>query len=581
MEPVGPIGESQGFVRLASSEYFATADLSHFVYESTIPLWAFDASESEAGGLYEYANLGNPHPLLVGVRGGPQSTDLISACGTKLGSPHSTQSGAVGEALSADGRVVIFTAQKCSNGVPVLAQQLWARIDGESPDARSVELSAPAANCPACATSEPEGAVLQGASEDGFRALFTSAQQLTSEAQQGSQNLYLYEDLKEQPLSGNHLVDISASDTSGHGPDVQGVMAVSADGSHVYFVAGGVLAGANAEGASPAEGGDNLYVYERDATFPAGHTNFIATLPGQGATANGEEAEAVEWTGRSTVVASVTPDGRFLLFTSHGALTSDTVPRTEAPAQVFRYDADSQRLLRVSIGRAGFNNNGNAGGGEAQIALPANNRISSGRRDPSMSDDGSRAFFESPVALTPGALDDVSVNGRDESAALARNVYEWQAPGTGECGEASGCVALISDGKDTTETSGGDIRVTFSSVKLIGTDASGENVFFSTADPLVPADTDTGYDIYDARSGGGFASLPTPIPCQADACKGAATRAGFGPSPGSPTFNGPEEGARHPVKSKHHRHKRKHRTKKTQEKRRKHRRAGHDHGGKQ
>ena len=59
------------------------------------------------------------------------------------------------------------------------------------------------------------------------------------------------------------------------------------DGSHVYFVARGVLAGVNGEGGSPVEGAENLYVYERDGSYPAGRTTFIATLPG---------VEAEEWT---------------------------------------------------------------------------------------------------------------------------------------------------------------------------------------------------------------------------------------------------------------------------------------------
>ena len=58
------------------------------------------------------------------------------------------------------------------------------------------------------------------------------------------------------------------------------------------------------------------------------------------------------------------------------------------------------------------------------------------RSDPTMSDDGAFVFFESPVALTPRALNDVPVG----EGKLAENVYEYH----------EGQVSLISDGKDTT-----------------------------------------------------------------------------------------------------------------------------------
>jgi hypothetical protein len=60
---------------------------------------------------------------------------------------------------------------------------------------------------------------------------------------------------------------------------------------------------------------------------------------------------------------------------------------------------------------------------------------------------------------------------------------------------------------------------TASSVELIGTDTTGENVFFATADPLVPSDTDTELDIYDARVHGGFPAPTSPEICQGESCR--------------------------------------------------------------
>ena len=88
----------------------------------------------------------------------------------------------------------------------------------------------------------------------------------------------------------------------------------------------------------------------------------------------------------------------------------------------------------------------------------------------------------------------------------AQNVYEWEQEGVGSCpaGRTAGCVFLISDGQRCEREQGrGSVcspsGCTPSSVCLLGSDASGANVFFSTADRLVGQDTDTELDYYDAR----------------------------------------------------------------------------------
>ena len=86
---------------------------------------------------------------------------------------------------------------------------------------------------------------------------------------------------------------MSAGDTSGLGPQVQGVVAISPDGSHVYFVAQGVLTTtANGQGQTATAGANNLYVFERDAAYPDGWTSFIATLPGADVGSEGQ----IDWT---------------------------------------------------------------------------------------------------------------------------------------------------------------------------------------------------------------------------------------------------------------------------------------------
>jgi len=309
---------------------------------------------------------------------------------------------------------------------------------------------------------------------------------------------------------------------------VQGVMAVSPDGSHVYFVAKGTLTETlNADGAQPVEGGENLYVYSE------GHVAFIATL-----TASDKQEN---WA-QNVWNANVTPEGRFLVFTSHAGLTADADRAGgQGPAQVYRYDAQDGVLARVSIGLRGLDDNGNAGLGNATIVHAAEGiswQYAPGRVDPTMSSDGSRVFFESPVGLTPDALNDVPVSGSSGSSKLAENIYEWQAPGTGGCTEAAGCVSLLSDGRDTAEADGA--APSESAVALIGSDATGANVVFTTTDPLVSQDTDSQLDYYDARVDGGFpAAAAPPVVCaSAEACRpGGSVPGVLGPA-ASATFTG-------------------------------------------
>ena len=153
-----------------------------------------------------------------------------------------------------------------------------------------------------------------------------------------------------------------------------------------------------------------------------------------------------------------------------------------------------------------------------------------------MSDDGACVFFMSPP-LTPHALNDVPI---DASGDLAQNVYEWEQAGIGSCpaAQSTGCVYLISDGRDVTATSSFPCEE-FSSVCLLGVDTSGENAFFTSTDQLAPQDTDGGQlNIWDARVGGGF-PYTAPLGCSGDTCQGQASGPPPLPSGGTVTFYGP------------------------------------------
>lgn len=548
---IGPVQAptSSGFG--PASFALTSDDRSYVVFEgkSANLDWPFDATQQGgfASSVLEYEGAGNTEPFLVGVEGGRGSTDLVSECGTSL------------EELSSDGRTVIFSAvghigqSSCPLAASApAATQLLARLD-ESETVLLSGRSASECSSPSCQNSAPLPAQFKSASRDGSKVLFSSNQKLTDAASQGSGNLYLYD--FDQP-AGHELSAISAGDSSGEGPAVRGVMAFSEDGSHAYFVAGGDLGGGlDAQGEPPVPGGNNLYVYERDAAEPAGKVSFIATLP---------QSDVNYWAGFGST-PNVNPDGRFLVFASHGRLTPDDASESGA-AQIFRYDAQSDELLRISIGENGFNDNGNAGapslcssqatGCAADASLaPLVSKID---RGPTMSDDGSYIFFQSPAALTPGALD-YEVWKPGPPPIYGQNVYEYHA----------GDVYLISDGRDLAAGHGEG--------PLVGTDSSGSNVFFKTFDPLVAGDTDNGQlDLYDARIGGGFPTPEAPVPCEGDACRGAATQPGPSQDARTPGFEGPGNVKPKAGKHKHKHHRKKHRHRKKHQHKRaagKHRRA--------
>jgi hypothetical protein len=540
----GPIASHEvGDAYFQPDPLVSTLDLSHIVYGTNRPEWppSFDAGHE--GSLYEYTSFAQKEPILVGVTGGAGSHDLISVCGTEFGGGGTAVRAEYGS-LASDGRTVYFTAKRCKSGsganehTEVPADELYARID----QSRTVKVSERVpASCskPACVGSPPANAAFQGASGDGSRVFFTSTQRLTDEATEdphsgdsatvpgcphtaeGTTGCNLYEsecpDHCEDP-SQRQVIDVSAGDTSGGGPRVQGVVAIAPDGSHVYFVAKGVLTGtANSQGQRARGGGDNLYMFSRSPGQQGGQIAFVATLL--------PSDEKRQW-GTGVEQSNVTPEGRFLVFTSHAALTGDD-SRGEGPAQVFRYDSGSGVLVRVSVGDRGFNDNGNAGVGDASIVPAAHGFIGTSgpaRADPTMSHDGSYVFFTSPIGLTPGALNDARVYGGNSSEELANNVYEYH----------EGRVYLISDGKDVSAAGVDEVG----SVELVGSDATGANVFFTTTDRLVPQDTDTQRDFYDARIGGGFPYTPPPQPCGEQSCRGTLPPSAPAVAPGSSTFFG-------------------------------------------
>jgi hypothetical protein len=483
----------------------------HFKEEQLFHFWPFDETleegraiefppnfKSERGTftLYEFIGKNNVEPMLVGVN---NEGRLISRCTTQLGGINEAGRDAGPNAVSRDGGVVFFTAIRCGSSPPV--NELFARIDNGLPDAHTIAISEPVpADCAECDTTAPalQPALFDGASEDGSKVFFTTAQPLLDS--DGNLNIYEYDF---NAPTGKRIIHVSAGDGTVSNPaaQVQGVVATAQDGSHIYFVAKGVLTDtSNAQGQTASPGANNLYMFERDPLYPAGRIVFMASLAATDNMLWQPEGPG----GRVPVSARLTPDGRFLVFTSVTAhLTPDD---TSAAQQAFEYDADTGDLVRVSIGQNGYNANGNTDVAAAELggAFHPIGSADAYAGSLTMSSNGAYVFFQSTDGLTPQAI--------NNPGGQAKNIYEYH----------EGQIYLISDGRDVSNH-----------VKLVGVSASGADVLFTTLDQLAPQDTDSLPDIYDARVGGGFPPPAPPAECSGDACQGPLAAAPVLLSPGS------------------------------------------------
>jgi hypothetical protein len=527
--PVHPPGYPESAFALGIKYLYAGAssDLSHVVVtvlnrgsaEEPIPVWPGDESFARSPSLYEYTGTNDSEPKLVGVTNEGQlvsntEAHLVSQCGVELGSRDTKYN-----AISANGSSVVFTALgECGAESHPPVNELFARVgDGRT----TVALSEPSkADCAACnTTTELSEGVFQGASQDGERVFFTTSQELLPGHR--GKNLYQY-DVASSP--GAKLVDVSGVAE----PEVMGVVRVSRDGSHVYFVAGGILtSGANPEGREPVLGQPNLYVFDSNTE----KTSFIATLASQ---AEAEEQalnacfaafsefsdifpcfEAIYpanhiWAERDEKrQAETTPDGRFLAFASLARLTPDD---SSATPQLFLYDSETGRITRVSAGATsatfpeGYNSDGNVKAPYIPTMRVPNDYWEADHQTEegstlSISGDGSYLFFEDAVALAPQAIDGFP-NQFSGHFPGYRSVYEYH----------DGNVYLISDGHDLDEAS---IPGPF-----VGTDQSGQNILLQSVDPLVPESSDSQIALYDARIDGGPAPPPAGANCSGEGCRG-------------------------------------------------------------
>src|ERR1022692_2699655 len=464
-----------------------SADFSHVVFNENAPLTKASPSrlflssqgtpEPKWNDLYEWSRgtvrLVSYLPDGTAVNGTlPWTTWTEGADPIGIGTPsdetseHPSASQST-HTVSADGSRIFFQAEG----------NLYVREDGTT----TVQVDASQGPGPG------GGGTFMAATVDGSKVFFTddASAGLTASTVAGSGvNLYEYEVPVQDGKAGT-LTDLTA------GPDarVLGLTGTSEDGSYVYFVAEGKLA----EGATAGQ--PNLYVSH------GGVTTFIVILGGSPVEYKRQArgAHHCDWYA-NCLTARVSPNGRYLAFTSDESLTGyDTSPvepracdfLVAEPArpcdEVYLYDAGANRLSCSSCNPTGAPPVGNA-----FIREPTEPSIGSTLTQTHLSrnvTDGGQVFFDTPDALVPHD------NNGDE------DVYMYK----------EGHARLISSGTQAGPS------------YFVDGSENGSEVFFTSLQQLVRRDQDQSYDVYDARVDGGFAEQGYQPACGDEGCRGLAS----------------------------------------------------------
>jgi hypothetical protein len=546
--PVGPItapGHEPNGRQSSSVVQGVSGNVAHVVFSvagEEKQLWPGDGTVSGRS-LYEYVGTGNSEPVLVGVRNDGdapwqagvyrnEGAELVSECGTEYAG------------MSASGERVFFTALAAKTevgghlfceehegvgvGVGPAANEVYARVGG----AHAVAISNPSKeDCAACDTEgPPQPATFTGASEDGSRVFFASEAQLFAGANgEAGRNLYEYDFAG--PAGGRvKLVapDVTPVVTEGVSREER-VADVTADGGRVYFESTVALTGVangngeTAEGALNAGASVLLYVYDAESGglfFVAGARKVSEPV----GFFTKDEPEPFKALGP-------TRDGGFLVFET--ATDLEGTGDTSSVPQVFEYEAATGRVVRVSIGQRspagfecastgtieeGYGCEGNTAVGEdaPRLTEPSLSAIAPDTKDEltvnSVAADGT-VVFSSEMPLTPGSVQgERYYEEKGLLLATRENVYEYR----------DGQVYLISPGDEAKPV---HLPNATAHTRLLGIAESGRDVFFESADQLVPQDTDTQGSWYDAREDGGFPAPAAKPECSGEACQGS------GPSP--------------------------------------------------
>jgi hypothetical protein len=457
----------------------ASADLSHvlFMANDALTAGALDGGP-EANNLYDSSD---GTTVLVNVL-----PDGSTEANATFGGPAQTEvenpdGPMLAHDISEDGRRIFWT--------DLNTQDLYVRENDTAPPSPVVAGKCTVA-ADACTVLVAENARFWNATPDGSKVLYS---------QEG--------DLYEYDLDSGQRVDLAP-----HG-SVNGVLGASEDLSYVYFVAKAVL----------APGAESVSCEERESAPESSHCNlyaihlgepikFIGALqarddfgfPGSFYLSTGDWRNSL-----GDTEAEATPDGTHLLFGSKAHLTGY---ESKSGEEVFLYDFPMGQLSCVSC---------SADGEAIEKLQPGFNFVISAYLPVSnvgttlpqwVSDDGDRVFFDSATPLVPQDTNEKT------------DVYEWERNGTGSCTQSNGCIYLISDG---TSAEGSF---------LVGGSTSGDDVFFTTRDKMVPEDENENVDVYDARADA--VPPPTAPQCTGTGCQGVPAAPPVFATPPSVTYAG-------------------------------------------
>jgi hypothetical protein len=473
--PGGNAGEVPGSILAGAS-----SDGSRVYYTDIVNLPTAPGTPAETSPVgVELYERHDDHTYLVGVL--PDGS--IPSCGAELGqggmSNVDTYQKYFYGAIAPDGSNVVFHTPAlhfpgetpgCGTYLyPQSEGALYLREDNGTPQARTVKLP---------------GIVYLGRTADATKIF--SGGDLEGDAEGGP--LYEYDIATEQTIKIGTGYFLASSD----------------DGSVVYYLTGDPIDLA-AGGA-----GQQLKVYDHGIT---------RIVPGAGP---GYAGKALENGGNLLGFLALenlpvtTPDGSKLLFLDRAnltaynsagpgcaALNSGRKPSTTYLLancdEAYIYDLSTGSLTCVSC-----NPDGTPPSGETTLFIPGEYYLQSPQWTYSLSQDGTRAFFETENSLVPQ-----DTNGQSD-------VYEWE----------NGHIYLISSGQGSQGS------------RIDGVSSNGDDVFFQTGDGLLPQDVESATQIYDARVGGGFPYTTPVYGCDSGQCQGPQTPAPVFSPPASATFAG-------------------------------------------
>jgi hypothetical protein len=457
----------------------ASADYSHVFFESAFALTA-GSPDNRLPKLYESSDQGL---RVAGVL--PDSACGAPPCvaATSIAGSDRTVAGYGLRSVSADGSRVEFMAPNhVDPAAPGTVTDVYLRVNGQE----TVQIDKSERTIGAAAPHLPS--TFQTASRDLGYIYFSSDEALTDDAQGSGSRLYRYSVVPD--AQGHHLTFIA--------PAFDAIVGqASDDGSTVYFMTTDRLSPGD-----PINPGFNLWINR----WRQGTIKFVATAANKDDNLNGTRDRV-----RFGQQARVSPDGdTVLLAVSQGAPTiagqrgncpGNNYPDTGHCINLYLWSAQTGHGICLSCTSAVETSDALDQRQDVRGVMGYNAYLAH-----SLSDDGSRAFFDTSEALVPG-----DTNGK-------LDVYEYDA--------AAGQVHLVSSGQGDDDS------------HFLDASPSGDDVFFATRDRLTGWDTDENYDVYDARVGGG---LPEPVPatsCAGDACQAAPHAAQDRVTPASSLVSG-------------------------------------------